>query len=124
MCVVVAMSAAQPPRPPRISDVNLGRPRALARAAPSRTTVTSRCHRLRRWNTAASYQAHTAEASVFLLGNRMGELAFRYGVNVPCEGRCLEHCAECVLLKIFKKILGSLSRAPYSVLNSDRPSSA
>ncbi len=33
--VVVATSAAQPPRTPRYHDVNLGRPRALARAPPS-----------------------------------------------------------------------------------------
>ena len=35
MRVAVAMLAAQPPRTSRNPDVNLGRPRALARAAPS-----------------------------------------------------------------------------------------
>ncbi len=47
------------------------------------------------------------------------------GMNVPNQGGCLAHCAGCVLLITFRKY-GRLpySRAPYSVLYIDCPSSA
>ncbi len=54
-----------------------------------------------------------------------GEMTLRFGMDVSIEGCCLTPCPGCVLLVTFRKCVGQpYSRAPYSVLYTDRPSSA
>jgi hypothetical protein len=49
----------------------------------------------------------------------------RFGMNASNEGCYLKPCARCVLLIAFRKCVGQpYSRIPYSVLHTDRPSSA
>ncbi len=53
----------------------------------------------------------------------MGKIALCFGIDVPTEGCCLTPCY--MLLITFKKCLGKhYSRKSYSVLHTDRPSSA
>jgi hypothetical protein len=51
-----------------------------------------------------------------------GVMTLRFGMGVSSEGCCLTSCAGCVLLITFRKCVGQpYSRAPYSVLHTDRP---